>query len=243
MTAKRILFTGDSITEGRLGCSYMDLLRKQFPESEFVNLGQGGDTVSGIHKRTIKYLQKNKEYDLIVIEAGHNDIILPAFLQKSIIYGSIANKLIKKGSVPAENDINFISIYSMFIHDIQIITKTPIIITTLSTLNENLTSDTNIQRIRYNDGIRNIAAENNLFLAEIAQAFDSVLKSKNTKDYFMTDIMQSALLDPFRSKTTLGADKISRKRSLFLTIDGIHLNSQGADIYSKILTAALHSFM
>ena len=85
----RILFAGDSITRGDLGRSYIDLLADSFPNYKLVNLGPDGDTVSGISKRIMAYLVRDAEVDLIVIAAGHNDIILPEFLRNSMIHRAI----------------------------------------------------------------------------------------------------------------------------------------------------------
>ncbi len=76
---KRILFTGDSITRGNLGVGYVPLLAERFDKYRLDNLGQDGDTVLGIRKRTLERLASDPHYDLVVIAAGHNDVILRAF--------------------------------------------------------------------------------------------------------------------------------------------------------------------
>lgn len=238
---KRILFAGDSITKGDLGCSYLQLIAQHLPDYELINLGRDGDTVSGIMNRTIKHLKQDPAYDLIVLSAGHNDIILPSFMQKSKIHVSIVNNLKKKGSVAAEDYNEFVSTYSESIREVRQIVSTPIIITTLSCLNEDLSAPTNGQRFTFNEGIRNIAAQNNLYLADIAQEFNRVLKKCNCRDYFMDNLLESVLFDPWKSKTSKRAEKLSQKRLLNLTIDGIHLNPRGAEIYSKLLILGICS--
>ncbi|MCP4415250.1 MAG: hypothetical protein GY805_01425, partial [Chloroflexi bacterium] len=86
----RLLIVGDSITEGNPGIGYVQLLETAFAESNIINLGMGGDTIQGIGKRAIAYLQKDKSFDAIIIEAGHNDIILPDFSRKSLLHKLIA---------------------------------------------------------------------------------------------------------------------------------------------------------
>ena len=82
MTPK-ILFIGDSITEGQIGIGYVDIIQHYFPEFQCKNYGRGGDTISGIFKRLLKILKTHTEnYDIIVIEAGHNDIFLPYVKKK-----------------------------------------------------------------------------------------------------------------------------------------------------------------
>lgn len=237
MIMKRILFAGDSITKGELGCGYLPLIAQQFPSFELVNLGRDGDTVFGIMNRTISHLRKDSRYDLIVIAAGHNDIILSDFMEKSKVHVSIVKNLKKKGSIAASDYNEFVSTYTELIRSVRDILPSPIILTTLSCLNEDLLAPTNEKRSLYNQGIRKIASEHNLRLADIAEEFDSVLKESTCRDYFMNSLFTSLLFDQWKSKTQAGADKLSKKRSLNLTIDGIHLNSRGAEIYAKLLTA------
>lgn len=230
---KRVLFTGDSITKGEMGCSYIELLKPRFPGLEILNLGQDGDTVSGIMKRTVAHLQVDNEWDLIVISAGHNDIILPEFMQKTEIHRGIVKRLKKSGSIPASGAEEFISTYKKFIADVRNITDATIILTTLSCLNEDLTSSTNEKRFLYNQEIRKLASENNIQTAEVAEAFNRILQKSVCRDYFMDNLFESVLFDRYKSKTVPGVDRLSSKRALHLTIDGIHLNSKGAEIYAE----------
>ncbi len=57
----------------------------------------------------------------------------------------------------------------------------------------------------------------------------------------MDDLLESALFDRHRSRTAAGCEKLSAARGLHLTIDGVHLNSAGAEIYLKILTPFLEN--
>ncbi len=139
----RILFCGNSITRGELGCSYVKLLEKQFPDYEMTNLGLDGDTVSGIMNRTLSLLEKDDDYDLIVISAGHNDILLPAFRNQSAAYRSIVMLKKLQGSVPADSYTEFISTYEKFIDSVRDIFAAPVVLVTLSCINEDLSVATN----------------------------------------------------------------------------------------------------
>lgn len=236
---KRILFSGDSITKGELGCSYMQPLARQFPQYKFINLGQDGDTLLGIMNRTLEHLKQDSAFDLIVIAAGHNDILLPDFMQKTVIHRSIVNSLNAKGSIPAADFDDFISIFEEFIKSIQNIVSIPIVVTTLSCLNENLSAPTNVKRFAYNQGLREFAAAKNLGLADVATQFNDILHGLDCRDFFMDDLFGTVLFDHRKSKTAAGADKLSQKRSLHLTIDGIHLNSHGAEIYCEVFESLL----
>ncbi|MBN1410820.1 MAG: hypothetical protein JW969_08235 [Spirochaetales bacterium] len=234
---KRILFTGNSITRGKIGCSYMPFIAECFPGYELMNLGQDGDTVSGIMQRTLVHLQRDSNYDAVIIIGGHNDIILPEFEHKSPFHKTIVRNLRRTGSIPAGDYNDFISIYRIFIDKLKNITPVPLAVATLSCINEDLSVSTNKKRKIYNQGIRNIAVEKNVELVDIAEEFNRVLQNAPCQDYLMDDIFPSYIFDVWKSKTKKGLDRLSQKRLLHLTIDGIHLNSRGAEIYGRLLVS------
>ena len=47
----KLLFIGDSITRGRLGVSYVDIVQKRFPSYEITNLGRDGETINLVFLR------------------------------------------------------------------------------------------------------------------------------------------------------------------------------------------------
>jgi lysophospholipase L1-like esterase len=239
--AQRILFTGDSITAGELGVGYLPLLAERFPECELVNLGQGGDTVSGIRTRTLAHLRENGDYDLVVIAAGHNDIILPEFERKSPIHRSIARSLARSGSVPASDYDSFLDTYRGFIDAIRQATGMPIVVVTMSCVNEDPASSTGQRRHLYNRGIRAVAEEAGVTLADVGLEFDRVLREGECRDYLMENLLALRLGDRWKSRVPERADRLSESRQLRLTIDGVHLNSLGAGIYAATLAPLLET--
>jgi lysophospholipase L1-like esterase len=72
----QLLFIGNSLTRGQIGISYIDLLKADNPDWKIKNAGVDGDTLKNIADRVQKETP-GTNYDYIIIEAGHNDIILP----------------------------------------------------------------------------------------------------------------------------------------------------------------------
>ena len=233
---KRVLITGDSITEGELGLSYVDPLSEMYPEFELINLGRDGDTLLSIMDRTIEHLRRDSDYDLIIIEAGHNDILLPSFRNRTIIHQFVASHMVGKGNLWAGDADEFISIYSFFIDSVRGVTKVPVYITTLSCLSEDLDSATNKLRREYNIRIRALAEEKGTGLIDVGADFDSILAQYQCRDYLMDDMMGSALSGRRISRSADDADNLSRERGLYLTIDGGHLNSRGARLYTDAVS-------
>jgi len=59
----------------------------------------------------------------------------------------------------------------------------------------------------------------------------------------MENLLFNSIFDKWGSQTCTGADRISEKRSLHLTIDGVHINSAGAEIYRKVISEAIEKLL
>lgn len=231
----RVLISGDSITEGIGGYSYVDEIKNSHPKLQVVNLGLGGDTLTGIMKRTIMHLKENEDYDVIIISAGHNDIVLPYFSKQSLAHKFIVYELKRRGSVPTPDVKDFEAIYDVSIQQIQSITDARIIITTLSCLNEELSAETNKTRVDYNKAISAVAQKNQILLADVGRVFDEKLTGKQRRNYFMNNLINTFIIDHYTCRKNSKADALSTKRGFELTTDGVHLNSKGAQIYKECL--------
>lgn len=234
--SKRVLFAGDSITRGKVGIGYLPILAVRFPGCELVNLGKDGDTLAGIRARTLIHLREMPAYDLLVIAAGHNDVILPEFARRSIAHRAIARGMARRGSVPSRDYDEFLATYRGFLSEVWSLGDTPVVAVTMSAVNENPSSSTAARRARYNDGIRELAAELRVSLADVGEAFDRVLGEHSRRDYLLPSPATTVLTDAWRSRSADAANALSRTRGLHLTIDGVHLNSRGAGIYATTIT-------
>jgi lysophospholipase L1-like esterase len=236
----KILITGDSITEGKLGQNFLDFILEENKAFQLTNLGLGGDTLLGIQKRTLNHLKSHNNYDIIVIIAGHNDIIIPSFEKMTFIHQQIAKSLRKRGSIPCESRETFKSHYIQFLNNLKNVTSSKIIITTLGCLNEDLKAETNHIRFHYNQVIKEVALECACQLCDIGQAFDAYLNQVNTTNYFMDSLTKAFISDQYLTKNPKATMKLSKKRQLHLTIDGVHLNANGSRIYADLLLSYLN---
>lgn len=227
---KRILFIGDSITEGKIGIGYVDIIQHNFPEFQCQNYGRGGDTVSGVFTRLLKILKTHTEtYDIIVIEAGLNDLLLP-YVKKKWKFTSIRK-------VTPLHKIK--DLYDRGLKAISLHTKAKIIVTTLSCLGEDINSPINQKRRLVNTQIKEVGSKHGAYIADLSSIFDKILK-RSISSYNLVDHPLNLVFDYFRSKRMNWVEKISRKRRLVLTIDGGHLNGKGAIIYAKEISRILN---
>src|SRR5690606_24180086 len=86
-------------------------------------------------------------------------------------------------------------------------------------------------RRSYNDVIRDVAIETGCALVDAGAVFDGYLRRCRTRNYFMNGFLNTVILDKFHCRLMGGPDQLSKKRGLHLTIDGVHLNSRGANLF------------
>jgi lysophospholipase L1-like esterase len=72
-------------------------------------------------------------------------------------------------------------------------------------------------------------------IADISHQNQLVLEKNYQTDYLLNNFLNSAYFDLKKRQETGGADRLSRKRNLILTIDGVHLNSAGAMLYKQAI--------
>ncbi len=216
------------------------MLQDKFQNIQFYNMGLGGDTLHGISDRLLTEISRNR-YDIIIIEAGHNDIILPKMKEINFLFKLAYNKLVRRGSIPTTNPDEFEKKYIQLIIKIKTLCKSEIILTTLSCLNEDLNADTNLQRESLNQIIKKVASNHNCVIADVGQAFNERLINRNNCSKFLDSFFNTFFFDALKTKTIEGTISLSNKRKLKLTVDGIHINLEGAKIYCNVISDFLNN--
>lgn len=236
----KLLCMGDSVTQGTIGESFVELLRTDNPQWIIRNAGVNGDTLLNISDRIALEIDACP-YDCILIEAGYNDIILPYFQEKGFLFKSALKYLLLKGRKPVELQL-FKESYIKLIETIQEEKNSQIMLVTLGCINENLSDATNRKRVEYNKVIRTIAQSHHCLLADVGAEFEKVLSPTRQTDYLLAHFCNSAYADAKKCTHKGAADRLSQKRNLKLTIDGIHLNSQGALLYKQTIEDQIRIF-
>ena len=240
----RILFIGDSLIRGSVGMNWVKRIAVKNPDWIIENAGADGDTLIKIKQRLDKKLDRN-QYDVIFFEAGMNDLMIPAMRDKGFLFRQ-AQKYLAKEYTPLSEPAAFEKEFRRCIGDIKIKTKAHIILSTLSCMNESLEYPLNKKRCIYNHIIRDVAKENGCGLVDAGALFDGYLRRCRTKDYFLESFFDAKCFDKFQCNVLGSPDYLSKKRRLHLTIDGVHLNSRGANIYrdetEKQIKAIINNF-
>ena len=234
---KKILFVGNSITQAVIGINYIDFIKKAHPDYKCINKGISGDTLLGATNRLIKCLADGANPDIIVLEIGHNDIVLSCNNRSR--WDHFLMRLLTKDTVATKPE-DFIETLKEKLTIIKSKTKAKIIITTLGFLDETVSMDSKVNQIRddLNRQIRKLCTDLKIELADVGKAFDK-FKNLSTAKENLRETASDIFFNILISRNRKLADKISKKRGLTLTIDGAHLNSRGARIYAKTLLGAI----
>lgn len=226
----KILFIGDSLIRGSVGVNWVKRLAIKNKEWSVENAGVNGDTLIKIKQRLDKKLENNN-YDVIFFQAGINDLLIPAMVDKGFLFRQARKYLLAKGYDPVSGPAAFEKTFRQAINDIKKKTSATIILTTLSSINERLESSLNKKRCAYNHIIRDVAIETGCSLVDAGALFDGYLRRCRTKDYLLESFLNTTFYDKFQCSFLGCADYLSKKRKLHLTVDGLHLNTMGAIIY------------
>ncbi|WP_404469818.1 GDSL-type esterase/lipase family protein [Sutcliffiella horikoshii] len=218
----KIACIGDSLTEGRPGVSFFNILKKKYPDIKFVNLGKAGETVKSLHTR----LSKNKldqDYDLAFLWIGVNDIY---------------SRLLKVQAQPiTRNSEEFREFYENVLELVMQSSK-KVVLVSPALIGENINSS-NRGLLNLSMIIKEISLEHkNTTFIDLHEAFTERLENLRTTDYLSTSVGR-LVKDVFFYRSPRRVDRLAEERGLHLTLDGIHLNSKGANIvvdkYSQII--------
>lgn len=213
----KIAFLGDSITEGKLGVSYFAKVQEAMVDDELINLGKNGDTVHSLYTR-IKHLDF-EEYDIVFVLIGINDI-----------FGKVnrAHRLVRvlQRQTPAKDLDTFLLNYKELVDHLLKMNSNLVLISPLL-LGEDIESAWNEQVREMEVEIELLSRNYGLPYLDVQRQMYDYLEDKKQSNYLPLSIRQVSK-DLLTLKTDELIDKMSKERELHFTLDGVHLNSKGA---------------
>lgn len=238
----RILFAGDSIIKGSLGVNWVKQLADNHPEWTITNAGKNGDTLVKVGERLEQILTEDTDYDVIVLLAGYNDILIPSLHERGFFFRLAGEHLVKKGYTPLADPASFEKKLLEIIDKTRAKSKAAILLMTLGCMNEANVFSLNTARKKLNEVTRDIASRKNCLLADTGALTDGCLQQFRANDYFLEGFFRVNLFD--KIQCLIGnPDRLSQQRKLHLTIDGLHLNSRGAGIFKREVESVLLNYI
>jgi hypothetical protein len=229
---KDLLIVGDSLAGGLPYLSFSAQLKGMLHDWRITSDAAGGDTLAGINAR-LERLLIGHEPDVL-------DILLPALESRGGLCRRLVRRIEACGSIPTTGLEDFRDLYSSTLESA---TKAAghILVITIACIGERVESDLNRRGAQFNEIIREIVASHGASLADVGKAFRGILSGLETQSGFLMESVSCTLTDTFRCLTPRGADRLSGRRGLVLTMDGVHLNRCGARLYAETVAAALEA--
>lgn len=225
---KKIAFFGDSLTQGIIGRSFVDLISESLgSETKTYNYGFTGDTVLSNYNRLKK--KKLSHYDYGIIWIGTNDIIAK--------YHKRFPKIKKALRQTAIEDLNeFKEVYQKNI-DLILKHSDRIITVSISPLEELVNNSWREDVKEINDYIKKTSKEQNMEYIDLIPEFQKI---KNNIEY-IPDNEAKVINDFFNPRAIKNPEAVAKRRGYHYTYDGIHLTNAGAKLVAEKILKKIDS--
>ena len=243
MSESVYLFVGDSLTEGRYGESWVERVAQVLDSGqpgavEVVNAGRTCDTVQSLQDRFSGLLQRHQP-TWVILAVGGNDVWLPWLSDHSLGWKLwFTYRGLRWGQRPTVDLDGFAAAYRALIDEARAVAGAGVIACTASPLGERISSPVNHRLARLNGVIKHVAVDRRVPVADVWQTFVEQLAPLPDPSGYIAGEWLFAWLDRYRLRSTT-PDEVSRRRKLYLTFDGIHLNSRGADLWAGTVLRTL----
>jgi lysophospholipase L1-like esterase len=232
-----VTLMGDSLTAGNLGIPYSRYLNLP-ADFRVVNRGRDGDTVLGILDRLDDAIRSDGP-DVVVVQVGANDVLLPEMAARGGAWKGFVDGIIAAGSRPSPDPRLFSDRYADLLLRISAWGIDRIVCVTVPPAGENLDSERNRKREEINRRIRTAAGNGGAILADVAADFEKELENLQMPSEWFFDDPEQFITDARILRKEKSAMRLSETRGLYLTMDGAHLNEQGAVIAGKRIGVAV----
>ncbi len=237
MLMRRLLIVGDSLAGGPPHLCYPSLVAKRLPVFWTRVVALPGKTMRRLGEALARALPLYSPH-LVVFQGGGNDLLIPHLEERGGRWRLLAMALRRGGNLPAFNEEEF---ERTFRKAVEPALSQPIstVVLSIPCLGEDLGTPLNERRRHYNRVLEKTAGELGLKVIRIDRIQEEILGEDGEASPYLMDEFSGFFLDPLRSLTPEGAFRLSERRGLLLTLDGIHPNPRGAEIIAEALLGAL----
>jgi lysophospholipase L1-like esterase len=223
---------GDSITAGVPGVAFSKYFKVY---KKFMNHGLGGDTIIGLNTR-IRDIDLN-ESDTYVIEIGTNDILLAYLKEKYTSWKSTIEKIEKSGRKVSRNSKEFADEYVNLLFKFRSVNT---LVVSIPCIGEDIESKVNEKVDSYNRIIKDLCMANGKVYIDFNNWQKEEIESYKYNDKgFISKYPTGMIVDILLTNYLSLANMISKQRRLCTTIDGVHLNSNGAAKMAEMVESEL----
>ena len=234
---KTLVCFGDSLTEGVIGASYVDILRERLPATtRVINAGINGDTTINLLRRLKRDVVPYRP-DLVVILVGLNDL--------TTAYGWPSNhayyRFIKRVPI-ALTPTRFAQMYQRLIAALRQRTNAQLALCTLTTVGEQLDNAFQSYIDAYSTIIHALAEREQLPLIDLRRAFRAALAEdpRDGPPYYIWTPLRDAVAIRLRGQTYA---ELGAQRGYRLLCDGAHLAEAGAALVAETMLPHIQTLL
>ncbi len=226
----RVVCFGDSLTEGIPGVSFLEALEAMLPEDTLVNCGRGGDTVISLYRRIV-HRPLQCPVDVAVLWVGVNDV-----LAKLSVGHSMLKRITRQPR--ARDHVEFSTFYHRTLESLcdgaaHVLAVSPLFV------GEDLANPWNRELEDLGAVISSASATfDAVQYVDLRSALSERLAIERASDYLPKRVASIAR-DALFLRTPAEVDTLASRRGLRLTLDGVHLNSEGTRLVAAELRRAI----
>jgi lysophospholipase L1-like esterase len=218
---KKIVFYGDSITEGFPGDSYVRIMEKALPEHDFLNLGKGGDTVVSLYRRIVRNNLAVPAH-IAILWVGVNDILVKTSKLFPIL------KLLRRQPW-AGNQKSFIKYYRRILNILNRSSNKVFAISPLF-IGEDPNGRWNKELDALSKIVENLSSSySSTTFINLKEKFTPLLPQENTTPYKPNKMIR-IILNALFHRNPKQSENQEIHNGYYFTIDGVHLNKEGAEL-------------
>ncbi|NHJ14407.1 MAG: SGNH/GDSL hydrolase family protein [Candidatus Thorarchaeota archaeon] len=235
LSKKRIVLLGDSITQGRIGDSYPEMLYAMLDQKyEFVNAGKNGDLTWNVLQRIEDVMGCHP--DAVVILIGTNDAL--GSLPKGMAPPNWFVRIPRRPEL-GWFETNLRAIIQALKHE----TDAKIGILSLPPLGEDINHPAYHAAIAYSERIRTIAQHQNVHYLPLNEKMQSMLKEKAKAQEASFSEARMLIIKSVYKRYLLRRtwSDIAADSGFSLLIDHIHPSTEGANIIADLVSEFIQS--
>ena len=221
---------GDSLTHGNIGQSWVDYLRKEFPNYIFLNEGINANTTWQVLQRLEPIFECKP--DLIILMIGTNDALGSFDIDSGLRYK-------KNNNLPEVPSFEKYKEQLVELID-KIGLSSKVALCTLPPIGENKDSLVNQHVKKFNDYIKLVADDKNLSLLPVSESLWFEIQSRkyqlksdyNPKSFPLLRRIFGGIFHHYLLKQSW--NDIAKTKGQWILFDQIHLNERGAEIVFKL---------
>jgi len=228
---KIVACIGDSLTHGNVGQSWVDYLRLEFKDTIFLNEGINANTSWQVLQRLEPILECKP--DVIILMIGTNDALGSFDVNSGLRYK-------RNNKLPEVPTFDRYKEYLTKIID-RLSVSSKVAICTLPPVGENKESKINQHVNQFNDFIKIVAKQKNIYLLQVSESLWSDIDSRtypseidyNPKSIPLLRRIFGGIFHHYIFKRTW--NDIAKAKGQWILFDQIHLNERGAYIVFNLV--------